>query len=166
MKPAAISTASGDAAGGGESSQEERDRKENWEQKMLSRTKEQKIMKDKYPEYKGHNILGIAEMVLQALVHISDRHYFGVSVLEGVLRGSKAEQVKKHHLDEIEEYNALSFMNRAEVTATIHWLIDKKYILQTKGSYPVLHITNRGLNYKEYLTPGNMKSLTDILSKQ
>lgn len=166
MKPAAISTASGDAAGGGESSQEERDRKENWEQKMLSRTKEQKIMTDKYPEYKGHNILGIAEMVLQALVHISDRHYFGVSVLEGVLRGSKAEQVKKHHLDEIEEYNALSFMNRAEVTATIHWLIDKKYILQTKGSYPVLHITNRGLNYKEYLTPGNMKSLTDILSKQ
>ena len=57
----------------------------------------------------------------------------------------------------------MSYLSREEMTAVIYWLIDKKYILQTKGKYPVLHITHMGLAYKEHLTPRNMKSLVDTL---
>lgn len=137
--------------------------KENWEQEMLDLAAEKEMETDKFPEYKGYNVFWMAETILQALVHISDRHYFGVSTLEGVLRGSKAERIFKYHLNEVAEYNVMAFFNREEVTTAIYWLIDQKYILQTKGKYPVLHITNMGLTYKEHLTPGKMKGLKDIL---
>ena len=150
-------------AGKMQSVKEERDKKENWEQEMLDRMNESQVSADKFPEYKNYNTFWIVETILQALVHISDKHYFGVSTLEGVLRRSRAGVVTKHRLDEVPEYGVMEGLNREEVTAVIYWLIDKKYILQTKGKYPVLHITNMGLTYKEHLTPGKMKSLVDIL---
>ena len=143
----------------------EADRKRNWEQEMLDHAREMTYSEDLFPKYRGHNVFQIAETVLQALVHISDRHYFGIAVLAGVLCGSKTEQIKKHHLDAAAEYGALKFLSRDEVTAVICWLIDKKYILQAKGKYPVLRITNTGLTCREQFTPRNMKSLAECLNK-
>lgn len=150
----------------GKTAVEEDDKKKNWEQEILDRTNENEMVTDQFPEYRGHNVFQIAETVLQALVHISDKHYFGVTILAGVLRGSSSERIVKYHLDEAAEYNALSYLSRDEVTAVIYWLIDRKYILQTKGKYPVLHITNMGLTYKEHLTPGKMKSLVKALDAE
>lgn len=107
----------------------------------------------------------MAETVLHALVHVSDRRYFGVSVLAGVLRGLRPEMIVKYRLDTIAEYGAMTYLNREEASAVIGWLIDRNYILQTKGKYPVLHITNLGLTYKEHLTPRNMKSLAERLQE-
>ena len=143
----------------------EEDRRKNWEQEMLDQSGPNAYSEDRFLEYRGHSVYQIAETILQALVHISDRHYFGVSVLAGVLCGSRAEQIRKHHLDAVSEYNALSFLSREEVTSAICWLIDKKYILQTKGMYPVLRITNLGLTYREHLTPRNTKSLAERLKE-
>ena len=98
-------------------------------------------------------------------MHISDRHYFGVQVLAGVLCGSKEEQIRKHRLDAAAEYAALKDLSREEVATVIYWLIDKNYIQQTKGRYPVLHITNPGLTYRERFTPRNMKSLAERLGE-
>lgn len=141
----------------------ENGRKKNWEQEIMERARSGSVSTENFPRYKEHNIFLITETVLQALVHISDKRYFGVSVLAGVLRGSRSEMIVKYKLDAFSEYNSLSFLSREEVTAIVYWLIDKKYILQTKGQYPVLHITNMGLTYKEHLTPGNMKSLVESL---
>ncbi len=138
---------------------EDADKKKNWEQEILSGANEYEIMIEKFPEYKGISVFQIAEIVLQALVHISDKHYFGVTILIGVLRGSNSEKVIKYCLDTVDEYESLDYLSREEVNAVIFWLIEKKYILQTKGKYPVLHITDTGLAYKEHLTPRNMKSL-------
>lgn len=143
---------------------EEANKKKNWEQEILNRTNENKVAIEKFPEYKGQSVYEMVENILRALVHISDKRYFGVSTLAGVLRGSKSERVTKHHLDVVAEYESLDYLSREEVTAIIYWLIDKKYILQTKGKYPVLHITNMGLTYKEHLTPRNMKSLGEALN--
>lgn len=140
------------------------ERKKNWEQELIERAQEQEIVEEQFPLYREHNVFQIAETILQALVHISDKHYFGVTILAGVLRGSQAERISKYHLDEAPEYDSMPYLSREEVTAAIYWLIDKKYIVQTKGKYPVLHITNMGLTYKEHLTPGNMKSLVGALS--
>lgn len=47
----------------------------------------------------------------------------------------------------------------------MYWLIDKKYILQTKEKYPVLHIVNMGSTYQEHLTPRNVRSLVESLDE-
>lgn len=142
------------------------DKKKNWEQEILDRTSENEMITDKFPEYKNHNVFQMAETVLQALVHISDKHYFGVSILSGVLRGSRSERIVKYNLDAVAEYNPMAYLSREEMTVVIYWLIGKKYILQTKGKYPVLHITHMGLTYKDHLTPRNMKSLVDALEER
>lgn len=142
------------------------EQKKNWEQEMLDQSGESDITEEKFPVYKGYNLFQIAETVLQALVHISNERYFGVSTLAGVLRGSQAERIAKYHLDKVEEYNALPDLSREEVTTIIYWLIDKGYILQTKYKYPILHITNMGLTYKEHLSPRRMKSLLQALTAE
>lgn len=134
-------------------------RKKNWEQEIMNQAEEHEIKTDKFPKYKGRNAFQIAETVLQALVHISDRHYFGVTVLTAVLRGSTSKQIAKYNLEAVAEYGAMTSFSREEVTTIIYWLIERKYILQTNGKYPVLHITNAGLTYKENLTPGNTRGL-------
>lgn len=149
----------------GETMEGESGRKKNWEEELLENTGRSFAETEKFPLYKEHNIFLIAETILQALVHISDKHYFGVSVLTGVLCGLRLEKISKYKLNLVAEYNSLAFLSREEVTAIVYWLIDKKYILQTKGKYPVLHITNTGLTYKEHLTPGNMKGLVKLLQE-
>lgn len=143
----------------------DQNRRENWEQEMLDRSGKGDGAAGRFPEYKGHSVFAMAETVLHALVHVSDRRYFGVSVLAGVLRGLRPEMIVKYRLDTIAEYGAMTYLNREEAAAVIGWLIDRNYILQTKGKYPVLHITNLGLTYKEHLTPRNMKSLAERLQE-
>ena len=53
---------------------------------------------------------------------------------------------------------------RDDVSATIYWLIDNHYILQTKERYPVLHPTNEGQHYSEHITVGQLKKLYLYLS--
>ncbi|MBD5460822.1 MAG: hypothetical protein HDR26_07765 [Lachnospiraceae bacterium] len=142
------------------------EKRKNWEEVILLKNNSDSSSVDRYPEYKGHNIFKIVETVLHALVHISDKYYFGVSILADVLRGKTSDKVKKHKLNLVNEYGSLYFFSREEVLAVIYWLIEKKYILQDKdkGRYPVLHITNMGLTYKEHLTPGNIKTLVKDLN--
>lgn len=140
------------------------DRKKNWEQEMMNQSNEREVETDRFLNYKEYNVFQIVETVLQALLHISERRYFGVSVLTGVLRGSEAEKIAKYNLKAVAEYGALESFSREEVSTIVYWLIEKDYILQTGGQYPVLHITNRGLTYKEHLTPRNTRGLVERLS--
>lgn len=138
--------------------------KDNWEQQIFDKNASIEVDAEKFPEYKGRSSYEIAETILTALLHISETYYFGVSVLTGVLRGSRAESIKKHKLYAVPEYNSLADMTREDVTAAIYWLIDKHYMIKTKGKYPVLHITNEGLHYKEHMTPRKLKSLVTALN--
>ena len=141
----------------------ETNRKDNWEQKIFDNNATMEIDADKFSTYKNHNSYEIVETILCALMHISAQYYYGVSVLVGVLRGSQKEKIKKHKLDLIAEYNSLHYLTREEVMVAVYWLIEEHYILKTKGQYPVLHITNEGLHYKEHITPRKLKRLIDIL---
>ncbi|MDE6015223.1 MAG: UvrD-helicase domain-containing protein [Acetatifactor sp.] len=138
--------------------------KENWEQKILDSNAAIGVDAERFPEYKNHSSYEIAETILCALVHISDKYYFGVSVLIRVLRGSQSKSITQHKLYAVPEYNSLSDMSREDLNAAIYWLIDKHYIIKTKGRYPVLHITNEGLHYKEHMTPRKLKSLVAALN--
>ncbi|RHP31176.1 hypothetical protein DWZ56_16490 [Lachnotalea sp. AF33-28] len=45
----------------------------------------------------------------------------------------------------------------------IDWLIENKYILKTKGQYPVLHPTYSGMHYNEKMTLDQLKQLKSFL---
>lgn len=101
--------------------------------------------------------------VLQCLSDISQKHYYGVTVLTDVLRGSENKRIKSDRLDLISGYGKLAHLKRERVVALIEWLIEHKYILQTKGPYPVLHPTYEGTHYSESITAGKVRSLSKNL---
>ena len=134
-------------------SHNEQHKNDNWEQKILDKNIHSENIQKKYPKYKGHSLLEIIETIIKALVHISEKKYFGISILTGVLRGSNAEKIKKNKLNEVKEYGELSYLSSEEVMRLIYWLIGHHYMIKTTGQYPVLHITSEGLKYAEQFTP-------------
>ena len=50
-------------------------------------------------------------------------------------------------------------MRSEDVNNLINWLIRKGFILQTKGQYPVLHPTYKGLHYNEIMTSQQLHAL-------
>lgn len=103
--------------------------------------------------------------VLQCLSNISEKHFYGTTMLADVLRGSSSKKLLSAELNLVEEYGKLTIFKRDDVIAIIEWLIANKYILQTKGPYPVLHPTYEGLHYSDTITPGKLKKLLEILNQ-
>ena len=104
--------------------------------------------------------------VLQCLLDISRRRYYGVTILTDVLRGSDNKRIKADKLDLVKGYGQLAHLRREQVAALIEWLIGQHYILQTKGSYPVLHPTYEGIHYSESITAGKIRNLSEILNSK
>ena len=80
-----------------------------------------------------------------------------------MLRGSTSKRIVDAGLDYVAEYGKLSKMCREDISTIIAWLIENKYILQTKGLYPVLHPTYNGLHYNEVITKGQLEKLLNSL---
>lgn len=139
-------------------------KKENWEKDVIEQTKQKEVDASRYPLYYNHSILEIAETVLHCLVNISPKKYYNDTILIRTLYGSSDQRVLQDELNLVPEYGRLSYLGRGDIRKVVDWLIDKHYILETKGAHSVLHITNEGLYYKDYMTPRNMKSLADLLS--
>ena len=113
--------------------------------------------------YGSWDLNGVLKIVLSALNNISKNHYYGVRILTDVLRGSSNKKIVEAGLHKIPEFGALSGLNREDVLSVIEWLIYNKYILQTKGQYPVLHPTYNGIHYNEVITKGQLEKLLIIL---
>ena len=145
------------------SPEEIKSRHNDWERELIEKTKMQEVDESRYPFYKEHNVLEIAGTVLQCLVSISAGKYYNDTILIRTLCGSSDQRILQDKLYLVPEYGRISYLDRGTVRKMVTWLIDRHYILETKGSYPVLHITNEGLHYKEHMTPGKMKSLAELL---
>ena len=138
--------------------------KENWEKDIIENTKLQEVEESRYPIYNDHSILEIAETVLLCLVNISAKKYYNDTILVRTLYGSSDQRVIQGELNLVPEYGKLSYLDRGSIHKVVNWLINKHYILETKGTHSVLHITNEGLHYKDHMTPRNMKDLVDVLN--
>ena len=103
--------------------------------------------------------------VLHCLSHISEKKYYGITVLVDVLRGSKSKKIMAAGLNHIAEYASLKEIDRESLVAIIEWAIDNHFILQTKGMYPVLHPTYEGTHYNETITANKLKKLLDYLQR-
>jgi len=119
-----------------------------------------KSTKEKHPQM---NMEEVVKSILKCYMHISEKRFFGITVLVNTLRGSKSKELAKYGLTDVEEYGCCSGMSAPELKAIIQWLLDNHFLLKTRGPYPVLHMTSEGNNYEEELTPQKIKKLIKYL---
>lgn len=109
--------------------------------------------------YKGCDLYMVLETVLQTLTEISEKKFYGTTILTDVLRGSENNKIKTGKLNLSIGYGKLKTLPREDVLFIIEWLIEKHYILKTKGLYPVLHPTYEGNHFSETMTHGQLLAL-------
>lgn len=115
--------------------------------------------------YAKKDLNDVLYTVLHCLSHISEKKYYGITVLVDVLRGSKNKKIMDADLNHIAEYASLKEIDRESLVAIVEWAIDNHFILQTKGMYPVLHPTYEGTHYNETITANKLKKLLDYLQR-
>lgn len=115
--------------------------------------------------YEESNLNDTVHTILQCLSNVSAKRYYGISVLADILRGANSQRIKTAGLDLIPEYGALKHVRREVVVNIIDWLIEQKFILKTKGAYPVLHPTYNGMHYAETITNAKLKKLQTYLTE-
>lgn len=110
-------------------------------------------------EYRGINLNKATATILQTLSDISTKKYYGITMLVDVLRGSKNKRILTDGLQDVDGYGKLSDVDRVDVEFLVEWLIDKGFILKTKGLYPVLHPTYNGEHFGEIITRQKLQAL-------
>lgn len=114
--------------------------------------------------YNESDLNDILCTILQTLLNISEKKYYGVTVLTDVLRGVRSKKIFNAQFDKLPEYGSLKHIQREDVVCMIEWMIENHFILQTKGAYPVLHLTYDGLHYSETMTSQKLKKLQVALT--
>ncbi len=115
--------------------------------------------------YKNVDLNKTLVTILQTLSDISDKRFYSSAVLADILRGADSNIIKSDKLYNLEAYGSLSNVGREDVSYLIEWLIGKQFILQTKGKYPVLHPTYKGMHYEETMTRQQLYALRKELEK-
>ena len=101
----------------------------------------------------GETDLNLAvPIILQCLLDISENRFYSEQMLADVLRGVEDEHVLSVNFDLLDCFGKLSKLKREDILYIIQWLIGKGLILRTKGRYPVLHPTYKGLHYSENMS--------------
>ena len=117
--------------------------------------------------YKNHNLNDVVYTVLLCLSHISEKKYYGVTILTDVLRGASSKRIMEAELNKIPEYGKLQKMHREDLIVVVDWMIENHFILKTKHpKYPVLHPTYEGMHYDEIITETMLKKLFEKLNTQ
>jgi superfamily II DNA helicase RecQ len=115
--------------------------------------------------YRKHDFNELMTIILNAMIHISREHFYGVYVLNEVLHGGKSEKIIKGKLNYVPEYGKLDWMAVNETTSMISWLIVNHYIHQTTGKYPVLHPTADTAKYNDTITKQKLLKFKENLVK-
>lgn len=115
--------------------------------------------------YQGNDLNQVIVTILQCLNDISARKYYGITVLVDVLRGSQSKKLLDGGLNLVDGYGKLTRISREDLSFIVEWLISNGFILQTKGQYPVLHPTNKGINYTTEMTTRLLNTLKRELEK-
>ena len=108
----------------------------------------------------------IVHCILSALQSVSNVRYYGITMLTDVLVGNTTKRLLDNKLNTVPQFGKINYASRDEIYAIIEWLIDNKFILKTKGPYPVLHPTYNGMHYDEKMTLKQLKQLKRYLEQQ
>ena len=110
-------------------------------------------------EYNGYDLNTTLGLILQTLSDVSQKKYYGATILIDVLRESQNKRVLSDGLDACKGYGKLVGVKRDDVQFLVEWLIENEYIRQTRGPYPVLHPTYNGEHYSEVITRQKLQAL-------
>ena len=116
--------------------------------------------------YKNSDLNQVVGTILQCLSDVSEKKYYGTTILIDVLRGSENKKVISDSLNNVRSYGALSNIGRSDLAFLIDWLIEKDFILKTKGLNPVLHPTYKGLHYAENISSQQLRALKKKLEDE
>lgn len=134
--------------------------------KKIENHKEKRILIEKSNlelNYKNNDLNNIVYNILQTLSDLSLEYFYNVNEFINVLRGINSDLVVKRKLNNIEGYSSLNYLSREEIILIINYLLNKHYMLRTRGHNPVLHLTNLGYNYKDYLSFKDLNNIKNIL---
>lgn len=113
--------------------------------------------------YKGEDLNVVVATILQTLAEVSERKFYGATILKDILKGSENKKIIKDKLNTLDGYGKLISVHRDDIWFIIEWLIDKEFIRQTKGPYPVLHPTYNSNHYNETMSRQRLQSLKRLL---
>lgn len=90
------------------------------------------------------NATGVACSIFSAVFQI--KQHFGVNYLVSVLVGSKSQKVLRHNHQEVLGFGILKQYSFEQVKAFVLELVDKGYLIRTKGEYPLVQLSERAKN--------------------
>ena len=84
-----------------------------------------------------------AQMILSGVARVERRVPcgLGVSIVVGMLRGSREQKVLHYGLDELSTYGIMKDVPKERLRTYIDLLIEEGYLCLTEGNYPVLHLS-------------------------
>ncbi len=87
-----------------------------------------------------------AQMILSCVRRTGER--YGIGTVIDILRGAKTERLLRLGLDRQSTYGLLPELPQPQLRDMIHHLIEREYLMQSDGKYPVLSL---GANAKKVL---------------
>ena len=94
------------------------------------------------------NEASMIQNILNCINQVSEKKFFGVTTYIQIFRGSNSKKIRENGLDLSPYFGLYHNISTKYLEQIIYYLIDKEYLFQTKGKYPVLHPTNKGLSSK------------------
>lgn len=80
-----------------------------------------------------------AQKILSCVKRMDER--YGINMVIDVLRGSKAEKIRKFGFEKLSTYGIMKDHSAKELRELIDFLILEQFLTTTEGEYPLLHLT-------------------------
>lgn len=96
-------------------------------------------------DFDREDITVVAQKILSCVARVEKRFScgLGVSLIAGILRGSRTQRIIEMGLDQIPTYGILSHIPQTQLRDYIELLIAGGYLSQTQGVYPFLGLGQR-----------------------
>jgi len=86
-----------------------------------------------------------AQKIISCIGRTKER--YGVTVIVGILSGSRNKNIINWGLDKVSTYGIMKEYRQKEVKELIELLIGDRYLETSRGEYPLLKITEKGLKF-------------------
>ncbi|MDT2829308.1 DNA helicase RecQ [Vagococcus carniphilus] len=85
-----------------------------------------------------------AQKVLSCVKRMGEK--FGKSLVGKVLTGSKDQKITQWHFEELTTYGLMKEWTQKEVVQLIDYLTAEEYLIPSKGQYPLLSVSDKGID--------------------
>lgn len=98
-------------------------------------------------DYEKTDVTELSRKILNCVYELRQR--FGINIVIGVLRGSKASRILENGFDKYRTYGTLTEYAESSLRQIIDALLQENMLIQTDDSYPVLRLGSEYLKLKD-----------------